>query len=181
MFDLSIAHDRFGSSSHVQQNGCLSHPQDLEVPLRIAAQRKIDAYQQQYADNQNISFLLLLLVPPPACMASFCVFFFYRPTGRQRRCILQRPEEQSRTGSCQDRSIAGQPQCPRLCHSSTPNARFLSHSPSAPPPPFTQSPYPPRSLVRDEQTHSHRPRLVVSHSTCPPLSSSPHAAIKETS
>jgi hypothetical protein len=29
--------------------------------------------------------------------------------------------------------------------------------------------------VRDGQTHPHRPRLVVSHSTCPPLSSSPHA------
>jgi hypothetical protein len=57
IFDLSIAHDRFGSSSHVQQNGCLSHPQDLDAPLRIAAQRKIAAYQQQYADNQNISFL----------------------------------------------------------------------------------------------------------------------------
>ena len=39
VFDLSIAHDRFGSSSHVQQNGCLSHPQDLDAPLRIAAQR----------------------------------------------------------------------------------------------------------------------------------------------
>ncbi len=91
------------------------------------------------------------------------------------RGILQRPEEQSRTGSCQGSSVAGQPQCPRLWHSSTPNARFLSHSPSAPPPPFTQSPYPPRSLVRDGQTHPHRPRLVVSHSTCPPLSSSPHA------
>jgi hypothetical protein len=46
------------------------------------------------------------------------------------------------------------------------------HSPSAPPPSFTQSPYPPRSLVCDERTHPHRPRLVVSHSTCPPLSSS---------
>jgi hypothetical protein len=46
---------------------------------------------------------------------------------------------------------------------------------SAPPPSFTQSPYPPRSLVRDDQTHPHRPRLVVSHSTCPPLSSPPHA------
>ena len=34
-----------------------SHPQDLDAPLRIAAQRKIAAYQQQYADNQNISFL----------------------------------------------------------------------------------------------------------------------------
>ena len=57
VFDLSIAHDRFGSSSHVQQNGSLSHPQDIDAPLRIAAQRKIAAYRQQYADNQNISFL----------------------------------------------------------------------------------------------------------------------------
>ncbi len=57
VFDLSIAHDRFGSSSHVQQNGCLSHPQDLDALLHIAEQRKIAAYQQQYADNQNISFL----------------------------------------------------------------------------------------------------------------------------
>jgi hypothetical protein len=39
VFDLSIAHDRFGSSSHVQQNGLLSHPQDLDGPLRVAAQR----------------------------------------------------------------------------------------------------------------------------------------------
>ena len=65
------------------------------------------------------------------------------------------------------------PQCPRLWHSSTPSAHSFSHSPSAPPPSFTQSSYPPRSLVRDERTHPHRPRLVVSHSTCPPLSSSP--------
>ena len=50
-----------------------------------------------------------------------------------------------------------------------------SHSPSAPPPSFTQSPYSPRSLVRDGQTSPHKPRLVVSHSTCPPLSYPPHA------
>jgi hypothetical protein len=50
------------------------------------------------------------------------------------------------------------------------------YSPSAPPPSHTQSPYPPRSLVRDGQTSPHRPRLVVSRSTClhsPP----PHANV----
>jgi hypothetical protein len=57
VFDLSMTHDCFGSSSHVQQNGLLSHPQDLDAPLRLAAQRKINSYGQQYADNQNISFL----------------------------------------------------------------------------------------------------------------------------
>jgi hypothetical protein len=47
----------FGSSSPVQQNGLLSHPQDFNMPLRLAAQRKINSYRQQYTDNQNISFL----------------------------------------------------------------------------------------------------------------------------
>ena len=46
-----------GSISHVQQNGLLSHLQDLDAPLRLAAQRKINGYRQQYADNQNMSFL----------------------------------------------------------------------------------------------------------------------------
>jgi len=41
VFDLSMTHDRFGSSSHVNQKGLLSHPQDLDAPLRLAAQRKI--------------------------------------------------------------------------------------------------------------------------------------------
>jgi hypothetical protein len=57
VFDLSITHDRIGSSGHVQQNGLLSHAQDLDVPLRLAAQRKVNSYRQQYTDNQNISFL----------------------------------------------------------------------------------------------------------------------------
>ena len=39
---------------------------------------------------------------------------------------------------------------------------------------FTQSPYPPCSPERDGQTSPHRLRLVVSRSTCPPLSSPPH-------
>jgi hypothetical protein len=40
VFDLSIAHDRFESSSHPQQNWSLTHPKDIDAPLRIAAQRK---------------------------------------------------------------------------------------------------------------------------------------------
>jgi hypothetical protein len=31
VFDLSMTHDRFGSSSHVQQNGLLWHQQDLDA------------------------------------------------------------------------------------------------------------------------------------------------------
>ena len=43
----------------------LTPPQDLDGPLRVAAQRKINAYRQQYADNQNISFL-------PAIVSTSC-------------------------------------------------------------------------------------------------------------
>jgi hypothetical protein len=44
VFDLSMTHDRFGSSSHVQQNCLRSHPQDLNAPLSLAAQPKINSY-----------------------------------------------------------------------------------------------------------------------------------------
>ncbi len=50
VFDLAIiTHDRFASSSQPQQNGSLTHPQDLDAPVRIAAQRKINSDRQQYA------------------------------------------------------------------------------------------------------------------------------------
>ena len=42
-------------------------------------------------------------------------------------------------------------------------------------PPCVQVPGSSRVPVRDGQTSPHRPRLVVSRSTCPPLSPSPHA------
>jgi hypothetical protein len=57
-------------------------------------------------------------------------------------------------------------------HSHTPPRKC---SPSSRHPPFTHHPLPLHSLVCGGQPSPHKPRLVVSHSTCPPLSSSPHA------
>jgi hypothetical protein len=57
-------------------------------------------------------------------------------------------------------------------HSHTP---LRTRSPSSRHPPFTQHPFPLRSLVCGGQPSPHKPRIVVSHITCPPLSSSPHA------
>ena len=74
VFDLSMTHDRFGSSSHVQQNGLLLHPQDLDVPLRLAAQRRINGYRQQYADNQNISLLPAIVSASNRMPGEFCDF-----------------------------------------------------------------------------------------------------------
>ena len=166
------------------QNERLTHPQDIDGPWRLAAERKINSYRPQYADNQNISFSPPLSAPPPACTANFCVFFFYRPTGRPRRTslplechrnaaaqpiglvpfqahsILPVAEEQSLSRAGQSGAVPDQPQCRGLWHSSRPSARSFTRSPSSPPPSFTQSPSPPRSLVRDGQTSPHRPRLV---------------------
>jgi hypothetical protein len=84
-------------------------------------------------------------------------------------------EEQSRTRGSQSSGVEDQPPCRGMWHISRHSARSFSRSPSPPPPSFTQSPSPPRSLVRDGQTSPHRPRFVVSRSTCPPLSPSPLA------
>jgi len=50
-------HDHYGKSAQPHQNGQLTHPHDLDAPLRIAAKSKIDDYREQYANNQNIRFL----------------------------------------------------------------------------------------------------------------------------
>ena len=57
VFDLRITHDRYGKSAQPHHNGQLTHPNDLDAPLRLAAKSKIDDYRDQYANNQNISFL----------------------------------------------------------------------------------------------------------------------------
>jgi hypothetical protein len=60
VFDLSITHDRIGSSCHVQQKGLLSHPRDLDAPLRLAAQRKIKSYRH----NHTLTNRTFLFSPP---------------------------------------------------------------------------------------------------------------------
>jgi hypothetical protein len=52
-----------------------------------------------------------------------------------------------------------------------------TRSPSSRHPPFTHYPFLLRSLVCGGKPSPHKPRLVVSHSTYPPLSSSPHAQL----
>ena len=76
VFDLSITHDCYGSSSHVHQNGLLSHPQDLDAPLRLAAKRKINGYRQQYADNQNIYFLPTIMSTSTSMHGEFLRLLF---------------------------------------------------------------------------------------------------------
>jgi len=69
----------------------------------------------------------------------------------QARDILPVAEKQSRTRGNQSSRVEDQPQCRGLCHSSSPSERSFSR-PFSSSPSFTQSPSPPRSLVRDGQT-----------------------------
>ena len=157
VFDLSIVHDSFGSSSHVLQNGNLTHPQDLDGPLRVAAQRKINAYGQQYADNQNISFLPAIVSTRCRIHGEFLRLLFlqaHRETEPHRETealhcrwnviaklslglvpfqaraggILSVTEEQSRPRRVQSGGIEDQPQYRGLWHSGSPSARSFSRS-----------------------------------------------------
>ena len=57
VFDLAVTHDRYGSSAQPHHNGLLTHPQDLDAPLYVAARKKINVYRYQYATNRNITFM----------------------------------------------------------------------------------------------------------------------------
>ena len=46
------------------------------MPLRLAAQRKINSYRQQYADNQNISFLPAIVSTSTRMHGEFLRLFF---------------------------------------------------------------------------------------------------------
>jgi len=93
-----------------------------------------------------------------------------RGEARDRHLVMVKGPRSIQSGGVED-----QPQHSGLWHSGSPSARSFSRSPSPPPPSFKQYPSPPRSLVRDGETSPLRPQLVVSRSTCPPLSPSPHA------
>ena len=62
-------------------------PVSLEVN-NVAAPHKINSYWQQYSTIRTFLFSPPLSAPEHACTANFCVFFFYRPTGRPRHTSL---------------------------------------------------------------------------------------------
>jgi hypothetical protein len=109
VFDLSITHDRIGSSCHARQNGLLSHPQDLDAPLRLAAQRKIHSYRQQYADNQNISFLPAIMTTSSSMHGEFLRLLFlkahretaahFNATGLPSAVLRNKTDRTTRSGS----------------------------------------------------------------------------------
>jgi hypothetical protein len=103
--------------------------------MRVAVQRKTNAYKQTYADNQNISFHPAIMSTSNRMHGEFLRLLFLGPPGDrsalhcrwnaiatqsigiisvQARGILPRPEEQSRTCGCQSGSVEDQPQCPGL-------------------------------------------------------------------
>jgi hypothetical protein len=191
VFDLNITHDRYGSSSHPLQNGRLTHPSDVDAPRQIAAQRKINSYRQQYADNQNISFLPAITSTSTRMHGKFWHLIFlqaHRET-EAHFTATGMPSQLNQSDSFLFKRAAFFQSLKSKVGLATANVAALrinfnvegcsilaapvqapSRAPLLPPPPsFTQSPFPSRSLVRDGQTSPHRSRLVVSRSACPPL------------
>jgi hypothetical protein len=56
-----------------------THPQDFGAHWRIAAQPKIIIFRQQYADNQNMSFLPAIVGTSTRMHGEFLRLLFYRP------------------------------------------------------------------------------------------------------
>jgi hypothetical protein len=149
---LSITHDRYGSSSHPLHNGRLIHPQDIDAPLHIAAQRKINSCRQQYA---NMSFLpailststrmhgellrLLFLQAHPENEAHFAATEM--SSQRIQSAFYQSQKSKVGLAAAKAAALRINLNAEGCC---TPNARSLSRSPSPYPPSFTQSPFPPR-------------------------------------
>ena len=79
----------------MQLKDLLSHPQDLDAPLRLTAQRKINGYRQQYADNQNIYFLPAILTTSTRMHGKLLRLLFLQATALdievypQRRCFCR--------------------------------------------------------------------------------------------
>jgi len=85
VFDLSMTHDRFGSSRHVQQKNGIKRNS-----MRLCRMRRAELTS---IGNNTLTIRTFLFSTPlsaqaHACTASFCVFFFYKPTGRPRRTSL---------------------------------------------------------------------------------------------
>jgi hypothetical protein len=129
--------------------GC-SRRTSMRLCVLLRSARSIIIGNQYSKTIRTILFSPPLSAPPPECTASFCVFFFYRPTGRPRRTSMPlecqrnnttrtrsgfagRPslpesEEQSQTRGGQGGGVEDQPQCRGLWRSRTANARPLLRS-----------------------------------------------------
>jgi len=72
VFDLSITHDRIGISCHVQQNGSLSHTQDLDAPCVLLRSANLP----DIGNNQNISFLPAIMTTSSRIHGEFLRLLF---------------------------------------------------------------------------------------------------------
>jgi hypothetical protein len=82
VFDLSMTHDRFGSSSHVKQKGMLStHRTMMRLCVLLRSAKLTTIGNTEYDDNQNIAFLTAIVSTSTRMHGVFCVFFSSFSTG----------------------------------------------------------------------------------------------------
>jgi hypothetical protein len=86
VFDLSVT-EHFGSSSHPQQNGLLTLRRTTMRHCVLLHSARSILIGNSTLTIRTFLFSPPLLAPAHACTANFCVFFFYRPTGRPKRTL----------------------------------------------------------------------------------------------
>ncbi len=168
--------------------------------MRLAVQRKINNYRQQYADNQNISFLPAIVRTSTRMHGEFLRLLFLQAHRKTEAHFTAAGMSSQRNHSDSfrfKRAAFYQSLKSKVGLVATKAAALRInldvegcvivaapvHAPSRAPlllpllmmMSFTHSRSPPRSPVRDGQPSPHRPRLIVTRNTCPPLSPSPHA------
>jgi len=52
--DLSVTHERWGATDEPSKNGQLRYPDDIDRPLREAAQQKVLKYQNAYTNDHRV-------------------------------------------------------------------------------------------------------------------------------
>ena len=52
-----MTHERRGATDEPSKNGHLCYTDDIDRPLREAAQKKVPKYQNAYANDHNIAFM----------------------------------------------------------------------------------------------------------------------------
>ena len=77
VYDLSVTHERWGATDEPSKNGQLCYPDDIDRPLREAAQKKVLKYQNAYANDHSITFMPAIASTTGRLHAEFLRLLFW--------------------------------------------------------------------------------------------------------
>ena len=85
VYDLLVTHERCGASDKPSENGHLCYPDDINRPLREAAQKRVLKYQNAYANDHNITCMPAIASTTGRLDAEFLRLLFWHAHRERRR------------------------------------------------------------------------------------------------